>query len=68
MMIPDMWGEIMQWEHGNKGTLWDQCTTMSTKAIKACVKSTGARIPASVTNTIRSTVEKGKLCINILFN
>eukprot|EP00026_Physarum_polycephalum_P008682 Phypoly_transcript_08777.p1 GENE.Phypoly_transcript_08777~~Phypoly_transcript_08777.p1 ORF type:complete len:372 (+),score=48.23 Phypoly_transcript_08777:196-1311(+) len=54
-----MWGEIIQWEHENKGTLWDQCTTMTTKAIKACVQSTGASIPASVTNTIRSAVEKG---------
>ena len=54
-----MWGEIMQWEHENKGTLWDQCTTITTKAIKACVSSTGATIPSYVTTTIRSAVEKG---------
>lgn len=56
-----MWGEIMQWERENKGTLWDQCTTMTTKAIRACVKKTGATIPSNVTDTIKSAVEKGIL-------
>jgi hypothetical protein len=53
-----MWEEIMQWEYEGKGSLWDHCTTMTTQVIKACVKSTNNTIPASVSTTIRSTVEK----------
>lgn len=62
-----IWGEVLQWEQNNKGTLWDYCTTASSKiiqsAIETCTAHSGAVIPQSFTDSLHTAIEKGlKAC------
>lgn len=59
------WDKVIEWEQENKGTLWDYCTTASTKGIKKAIESSGTVIPESISKSIRSSLDKGiKACFS----